>query len=182
MTTVRSSQATHSSITFDDQKNRERGEVIGHGCSGHSVACPTKTLIRRIVYLRCHQADATTPLCAVRHDQHRWKYVTSKLITTSLRVATAALPHLNYNPSDVSARSLRSGGAMALICGNITKDRIQLQGRWKSDSVFQYLHAQALPLVHNLAAVMLRHGAFTLLPGQDIPIEAEHILAPQPQQ
>ena len=66
------------------------------------------------------------------------------------------LPHLNYQPSDVTARScLRSGGAMALVCGNIDKDKIQLQGRWKSDAIFWYLHAQALPLVHNLAAVML---------------------------
>ena len=65
---------------------------------------------------------------------------------------------------------------MALICGNIDKDRIQLQGRWKSDAVFRYLHAQALPLVHNLAAVMLQHGSFTLLPGQDVPIEAQHIV------
>ena len=61
---------------------------------------------------------------------------------------------------------------MALICGNVDKDKIQLMGRWKSDAVFRYLHAQALPLVHNLAAIMLRHGAFTLLPGQDIPLEA----------
>ena len=171
-------RSTHSSITFDDQKNRERGEVIGHGRSGHSTACPTLAIVRRVIYLRNNQALPTTPLCATKHN-NRWKYVTSKLITTSLRVAAASLPHLNYNPTDVTARSLRSGGAMALICGNISKDRIQLQGRWKSDTVFRYLHAQALPLVHNLASVMLRHGAFTLLPGQDIPVEATHVLEPQ---
>ena len=34
-------RATHSSLTFDTQKNRERGEVIAHGRSGHTVACPT---------------------------------------------------------------------------------------------------------------------------------------------
>ena len=44
-------QATHSSLTFDTQKNRVRGEVIGHAQSGHSVACPTLALIRRVLYL-----------------------------------------------------------------------------------------------------------------------------------
>ena len=171
-------RATHSSLTFDTQKNRECGEVIGHGRSGHSIACPMLTLVRRVLYLRSQQAPPHTPICAVCKN-NRWSYVSSKLITASLRVATASLPHLNYHPSDVSARSLQSGGAMALVCGNIDKDKIQLQGRWKSDAVFRYLHAQALPLVHNLAAVMLRHGSFTLLPGQDIPLEAANILEPQ---
>ena len=170
-------RATHCSLTFDTQKNRVRGEVIGHGRSGHSIMCPTQTLIRRIKYLLSHNAQPSTPLCATKHN-NRWKYVTSKLISATLKVATTALPHLNYNVTDVSARSLRSGGAMALICGNIDKDRIQLQGRWKSDAIFRYLHAQALPLVHNLASVMLQHGSFTLLPGQDIPLEAQHIVDP----
>ena len=149
-----------SSLTLGKQKNRERGEVIGHGRSGHSVACPTLTLARRLIYLKQHNATPTTPIGTVKTTTNNWKYVTSRLITATLRIATASLPHLNYSPSDVSARSLRSGGAMALICGNVDKSKIQLQGRWKSDTVFRYLHAQALPLVHNLASIMLRHGAF----------------------
>ena len=57
-------------------------------------------------------------------------------------------------------------------------------GRWKSDAIFCYLHAQELPLVYNLAAIMLQHGAFTLLPGQDVPLEAppEFHDNPQPPQ
>ena len=61
---------------------------------------------------------------------------------------------------------------MALLCGKIDKDTIRLVGRWKSDAIFRYLHAQALPLINNLASVILRHGAFTLLPGQDVPSNA----------
>jgi hypothetical protein len=41
-------RATQSSLTFDDQKNRERGEVIPHTRSDHSVACSTCALIRRL--------------------------------------------------------------------------------------------------------------------------------------
>ena len=105
-------------------------------------------------------------------------FITSRLITAKLQTSANALPYLNYKPSDVTARSLRSGGAMALICGNVDKSRVQLLGRWKSDAIFRYLHAQALPIVHNMAAVMLQHGAFTLLPGQEVPLEAQPILAP----
>ena len=37
--------ATHVSLTFDDQKNRKRGEVIGHARSGHSSACPVHATV-----------------------------------------------------------------------------------------------------------------------------------------
>lgn len=168
-------RATHSSLTFDDQKNRERGEVIGHGRSGHSIACPTRSLARRVLYLRQHGATLATPLCAVR-GTNKWIFVTSRLITAILRVSAAALPHLGFAPSDISARSLRAGGAMALLCGGIDRDVIRLVGRWKSDAMFRYLHAQALPLVRHLASTMLRHGNFTLLPGSDLPNAAATIL------
>ena len=147
----------------------------GLGRSGHSKACPTQALIRRILYLRQHNATPQTPLCAVRHNNN-WKYVTSRLITATLKVSTAALPHLNFLPGDVTVRSMRAGGAMALLCGKIDNQTIRLVGRWKSDAMFCYLHAQALPLVNNLASVILQHGAFTLLPGQDVPPTALPIL------
>ena len=71
---------------------------------------------------------------------------------------------------------MRAGGAMALLCGKID-NQTSLVGRWKSDAMFRYLHAQALPLVNNLASVILQHGAFTLLPGQDVPPNATQIIA-----
>ena len=40
--------ATHSSLTFDTQKNRERGTVITHDCSEYTVVCPTKSLSHRV--------------------------------------------------------------------------------------------------------------------------------------
>ena len=56
-------RATHVSLTFDNQKNRERSEVIAHGCSGHTVACPVLTTIRRVLFLRAQHLPATSPLC-----------------------------------------------------------------------------------------------------------------------
>jgi hypothetical protein len=168
--------ATASSITFDDQKNRERGEVIAHALSGHPRACPTKALARRILYLRSTQhAQPHTPLCAVRFQQ-RWIHVTSTLLTTTLQASALALPILGFQPDQVTARSMRAGGAMALLCGKVDANIIRLVGRWKSDAMFRYLHAQALPLVQNLASTMLTHGSFTLAPGADVPPAVADIL------
>lgn len=71
---------------------------------------------------------------------------------------------------------MRAGGAMALLCGKIDTDTIRLVGRWKSETVFRYLHAQATPLVRDLAKVMWRNGDFTLLPQSNIPREAQALL------
>lgn len=163
---------THSSITFDDQKNRERGEVIGHGSSGDPWACPTKALSRRIAHLRSNGADANTLLCAVRKND-RWTHVKGKHITDACKLIVAAHPEIGLHPDDISVRALRAGGAMALLCGGVDTDVIRLVGRWKSDAMFRYLHAQAAPLIQHLAPTMLANGAFTLLPGTDRVAEAE---------
>lgn len=167
-------RATQSSLTFDTQKNRERGEVIAHTTSGHSVACPTKSLIRRIKYLRTNGATGSTPLCAAQY-KGKWIQITSSCVTNVLRTSAAALPELNYSPKDVEARSLRAGGAMAMLCGRVDDNTIRLVGRWKSDAMFRYLHAQALPLIRNLASTMLQHGSFYLAPGADLPATAPTI-------
>mmetsp|Transcript_28708 Transcript_28708/g.83064 ORF Transcript_28708/g.83064 Transcript_28708/m.83064 type:complete len:342 (-) Transcript_28708:25-1050(-) len=170
------SSATHSGITFDTQKNRVRGEQLAHGRSGHSVACPTASLIRRVLYLRLNNATLDTPLCSVRHHQ-TWVPVTSQAITSILRTSAAALPHLHLRPADITSRSLRAGGAMALLCGHVDADVIRLIGRWRSDAMFRYLHAQALPLINPLAPAMLEHGAFTLMPNSDLPPAVPPLLA-----
>jgi hypothetical protein len=170
-------RATSSSITFDDQKNRERGEIIAQARSGHRRACPTLALARRIRYLRSRNAPPNTPLCTVWKPNGRLTFVTSTAITRTLQVSAAALPHLGFPPEEVSARSMRAGGAMALLCGKVDADTIRLVGRWRSDAMFRYLHAQALPLVNQLARTMLQHGNFSLAPGADAPVQAQHLLA-----
>ncbi len=64
----------------------------------------------------------------------------------------------------VSIRSLRSSGAMSLLCAKVDTDMIRLLGRWRSDEMMRYLHVQTFPLVAPLAAQMLQHGNFTLIP------------------
>jgi len=169
--------ATAVYLLFTDQKNAVRGERVGHCRSRDPVACPVTAIIRRVLHLRIHGAPSSTPLYMVKHA-HSWRPVRSMAITQSLRVAAqATASSLNVNPSLISARSLRAGGAMALLCANVDTDVIRLVGRWKSDEMLRYLHVQALPHTSRLAADMVRHGAFTLLPHQPLTAAALPILA-----
>jgi hypothetical protein len=69
-------------------------------------------------------------------------------------------------PDDISIRSLRASGAMALLCARVDTDTICLLGRWRSDEMLRYLHVQSYPIVAPLASRMLQQGNFTLIPNQ----------------
>ena len=174
------SSATSVYLTFTDQKNGVRGERIGHCRSHDATACPVLALARRVLHLRAHHAPPTSPLYLV-HTVNRFIPIRSNAITQALRVSAAATSSsLNIDPSRVSARSLRAGGAMALLCAGIDSDIIRLVGRWRSDEMLRYLHAQALPHITNLAAAMVEHGTFSLLPHQPFPAAAIPILGLAP--
>ena len=72
---------------------------------------------------------------------------------------------INIRPEEIDARSLRSGGATAMLCAEIDKDLTQLQGRWKSDAMIRYLHISAAPIVDSFAHKMFESGDFSFFPG-----------------
>jgi hypothetical protein len=163
--------ATFVTLTFTDQKNGVRGEVIGLGRSGNPTLCPVLSLGRRVSHLRTHNAPPNTPL-AVYFDPVSASFQPVKPgdITSSLRASTTYLgPSVGFLPHDISARSLRAAGAMALLCAQVDSDIIRLLGRWRSDEMLRYLHIQAEPVMRHFAERMLRGGTFTLLPNQDVP-------------
>ena len=131
--------ATFATLTFTSQKNGIRGEKIGHSRSGHPTLCPVLCLISCIIYLRLHNASPTTPLNAtlVPGAAVRWSYLQPADVTSFLRAAVVLAPDLGILPSDVSARSTRAGGAMAMMCAGIDRDRIRLIGRWRSDEMYR---------------------------------------------
>ena len=156
--------ATDALLTFTTQKNRHRNERIGQKASGHRVASPTVAIAEQILHLRANNAGPDTPLCAFCERGH-WFVVTADMITDLLRRAVAACPECGLEPSDVSARSLRATGAMALVCAGIDVDHLRLIGRWRSDEVFTYLHVQAEPIYRDLSARMLQGGEYNFAPG-----------------
>jgi len=156
--------ATFVGLEFTNQKNCVKGEIIGLGRSGSDLWCPVRASIRRIIALRRHHAPPHTPLHSY-WDGHRWCCIASTHLTAILRTAILVMGDQHgLQPSDVTARSLRTSGAMALLCANVDTDRIRLIGRWRSDEMFRYLHTQAAPLTKDLALRMLNHGSFVLIP------------------
>ena len=168
--------ATFAILTFTTQKNGVEGEVVGHARSGHSNTCPVAALVRRVLHLRTNNAPPTTPLYTVYTTANKTTPVTSKMLTAALRCAATALPALGFTPRDISARALRAGGAMALLCGHVDSDIIKLVGRWRSDEMLRYLHLQAYPIMMHLAPSMVRGGQFQMLSHQQFPPAASPLL------
>ena len=156
--------AQFTSLIFTTQKNGVTGEKVGHGRSLEPFACPVLAITRRVQHLRGHHAAPDTPLYMTLYN-NAWKPVKSADITAALRTMAAQQFHVyGLSPAEISARSLRAGGAMALLCAKVDTDIIKLVGRWRSDEMLRYLHLQAYPLMRNLAPAMASHGSFTLLP------------------
>ena len=157
--------ATFVTLTFTQQKNGVRNERIGHGRSGHPSLCPVTALVSRVSILRAQGATADTTLNAVRcTPTSPFRYVSPTDITTRIRSVLHLHPDPAYTLVDVSVRSTRAGGAMALLCAGVDSDRLRRIGRWRSDEMFRYLHVQAQPIMNGLAAAMLRGGDFRLTP------------------
>ena len=160
-------QARFASLTFTNQKNGVRGEVIGLACSGDPYLCPVQAIIRRILYLRQNSAPSNTPLARVFNTATK---VTASLLTTCIRDSVAQLgPSLGFLPEDVSARCLRAAGATALLLAKVDPDVIRLIGRWHSDEMLRYLHVQAYPLMKDYARQMLSARTYTLIPNHLVP-------------
>jgi hypothetical protein len=159
------SNVTSVSLTFTTQKNGVKGEVISHGLSGDLLVCPCRATVRRIQHLLQHQQPPSTPLCKFFQD-HTHGMVTPTLIRDTLRRGLNTVGHttLGIHPNQIDARSLRAGGATALLCANVDHNTIQLLGRWKSDAMMRYLHISANPQVHQHAHQMFTHGQASFSP------------------
>ena len=151
VTSPRWNKVNFSQLFLSIQKNLVWGESIGHGLSGHPFACPTKSIKRIVERLHHWKASDDTPLCAYK-EAGAWKLIKSTDITKALRTAVKDIGHrYGLCPQDISARSLRASGAMALLLGGVDANTIKLLGRWRSDEMMRYLHVSAQQLVHKYA-------------------------------
>ena len=155
---------TFASLTFTRQKNGVRGKNIGHGRSGDPLLCPVLCIVELLLALRALHAPSSTPLNVYSpvRPGGPFRYVLSADLTRRIRATLAVYPDASYHPRDVSARSTRAGGAMALLCAGVDRDHIRMIGRWRSDELFRYLHVQTQPIMNGLSAAMLRGGTFRL--------------------
>lgn len=106
----------------------------------------------------------TTTLLYTYYDT-TWKTIDTTHLTMHLRNTVTVLgPTYGIQPTDISIHSLRSSGAMALLCTKVDTDMIRLLGHWRSNEMLHYLHVQSFPLLAPLAHQMLHHGHYTLMP------------------
>jgi hypothetical protein len=158
---------THATLRFSDQKNAVRGEQVGHRSNSDSFYCPAKALGRIVLRLRRDGARPDTPIYSHynHHPRHQaWHSVKPQYVTNALRYSATLLEPTTGIPAHlISARSLRPGGATALLCAGIDSDHIQLLGRWQSDAMFRYLRIQAA--TGDLSQKMLDHGGYSFAPG-----------------
>ena len=168
--------ATSVGLYFTTQKNQRKGDKISHGQSFHPLCCPVKAAIRLVLTHRAHFHATNTPfdgtvIFASYYRTGKRIRVRATDITTNLRFAASSCQHsTGIKPSDVSARSLRAGGAMALLCGRCDRDIIKLVGRWHSDAMMRYLHQDAQPIMQQLAVKMFNHGTYSFNPSATVPI------------
>ena len=140
------------------------------GPSGDPLLCPRDALASLIIHLRKHNADKTRPIASFMTPNGSWKHVTPTMITKVLKCAVSLSgDNLEFILKDVSARSLRAAGAMALLCSGIDTDIIWLIIRWRSDEMLRYIHLQAEPLMRGFSKRMVTNGNYRMLPGQYVP-------------
>jgi ATP-dependent helicase YprA (DUF1998 family) len=121
--------ATSVSYNFTTQKNSTRDEKIVQGLSGDSKFCPVKATARRIKYHRAKNSKQTVPIASY-YRAHRRTEIKAKDITDTLRHAMTMNYHrTGIHATEVSARSLRAGGAMAMMCSKIYMNNIRMVGR-----------------------------------------------------
>ena len=82
--------ATFISLTFTDQKNGVRGEVIGLSLSGNLFVCPVRAVCHHIQHVRTYGALLQAPLACV-FVSGAWAKITPTHITTTLRTAVSFL-------------------------------------------------------------------------------------------
>ena len=156
----------HAWLTFTDQKNANKGERIGHAATQDRFFCGAKALGRIARRFKRQGAKPDTPI-AMHYNQgdHRWYRTKAQHVTNALRHAAIAVqPTTGIDPDQLSARSLRPGGATALMMAGIDKDNIALMGRWRSDAMLQYLRVQVATHTKNYAQQMLDNGSYTFAP------------------
>jgi len=162
-TTIELTQVNYITLEFTSQKKGVWGELISQSTSGHPTWCPVKALINQIKHLRTHNAPKTTPLYTF-YDRHQCT-IDNTTFTFQLRLTTTVIgAAYGISAVDISIRSWRASGAMALLCARVDTDIIHLLGCWRSNEMLRYLHVQAFPLLALLATQMLQNGNFHLMP------------------
>lgn len=114
-----------------------------HGLSNHAKSCPTRTVERPLRRLNNWNAVPSISLASYPTNG-TWRMIRSTEIIAALWTKVAKIgSKYGLAPADISARSLRASGAIALLLGNVDSNITKLISRWRSTKMMKYLHASA---------------------------------------
>lgn len=154
------------SVTFEDQKNREKFETITMYTNDDKVLNPVRAwsnIVKRV--LSYPKASKNSQVNLFLLDNKHF-HISSKNVLTALRstVRTIGSKELGFSHSEIGTHSLRSGGAMALYLGGCGEAAIKLTGRWKSDSFMKYIRKQVQQFSIDFSSKMMRVEHFSHVP------------------
>ena len=165
-------------LSFDDQKSTAKGDKACQQYIG-GLLCPGTALYNQVYSIADHLGTPTkhpqganAPLYAyfipaTARKKASWGNVTTKHLTMALRLAAATCENVTgIPPKLINARSLRAGGATALLCAGVGKDITKILGRWRSDAVDLYLRTSTFTLTAGYSKLMVQHGAYKFAPDQ----------------
>jgi len=166
-------------VSFDDQKNAARGDRVcqqyigGELCPGTALCNRVYSLIDHVGKKTMHPQGINAPLYsyfvpATAKKKHSWKDVTTSQLTEALRLAVdLCKDRTGIPPKLINARSLRAGGATALLCAGVSKDITKILGRWCSDAVDLYLRTSTYTATAGFSKKMLEAGGYKFASDQE---------------
>lgn len=104
-------------------------------------------------------------------DLPNTKYITQEDTLDCIRLMCATFggkQTFGFGPEDIGNHSIRTGSAMSLFLCKHQTMRILLLGRWRSDSVLNYIRTQVIEMTTNLSKDMIKNFSFTDLGATDL--------------
>ena len=109
--------ATLISITFEDQKNREKNQAINLHRSKDSLLCPIKAWSKVVKRVRSYNGSSKdSPVNSFQLNNKPYR-ITNNNITQALRASVDRMSNthnLGFTSKDVGTHSICLGGAMAM--------------------------------------------------------------------
>jgi len=136
-------KADSVSVTFENQKNGEKMEVVTQHRTGIKM-CPVRAWGATVARIRGYQQSTDdTPIDAF---QNRGKLfsISGEVMRIYLRNAVKAVGEskLGFPAERVGTHSIRSSFAMMLLLNDEADSVVMKKGRWKSNAFLRYIRAQ----------------------------------------
>jgi hypothetical protein len=149
-TTLSRGGISHCEITFEDQKNGIKGEVVstlintkfrGKGAS----VCGVRAAIRIVASMIREGGYRETAVNEGRTGGKKWK-ITDTDISALVRLSGGRIgeARLGFDPESITPHGLRAGGATAMFVAGATELEIEVRGRWAPGSTAMRSYISAL--------------------------------------